>query len=63
VLQKNVALNGYTNVELVQSAVADVSGCLTLHRSRANSGDHRLFAADDQRPTIDVNAVALDDLF
>ncbi|HVM18185.1 MAG TPA: FkbM family methyltransferase [Gaiellaceae bacterium] len=61
VLAENVRANGYANVELVRAAVADRSGTVALRRSSDNSGDHRIFAADEERETVEVPCVTLDE--
>lgn len=63
-LQRNVALNGYANVELFHAAVSDRAGAARLYRCADNAGDHRLFpTAGEPRPAVDVRVVALDDVF
>jgi FkbM family methyltransferase len=62
-LQDNVAINRYENVELIRAAVANVSGKLRLFLSQENPGDHRSYDSSDGREFIDVEAVSLDDYF
>jgi FkbM family methyltransferase len=62
-LKRNVERNGYSNVVLVPKAVADRNGAAQLFRSRDNQGDHRLHAACEERPAVDVETIRLDDYF
>ena len=56
-LRRNVELNGYGNVELVNAAVSDKPGRCRLFRCGDNAGDHRLHAAPDDRPSVEVVTV------
>lgn len=62
-LKKNVQLNGYRNIVLERKAVADRTGRRRLYLAPHNKGDHRLYAPPENRPWVDVEAVALDDYF
>ena len=62
-LSRNVQASGYTNLELLQMAVSNVNGTLTLHRSSYNTGDHRLFYQGRRRSTVAVKSVTLDQYF
>jgi FkbM family methyltransferase len=62
-LRHNVACNGYTNVELVGKAVSDRTGEAQLYRCADDQGDHHLYDSGEPRPTLAVEAVALDDHF
>jgi FkbM family methyltransferase len=61
-LRRNVELNGYGNVELVNAAVSDRPGRCRLYRSGDNAGDHRLNAAPEDRPSVEVEVVTVDDV-
>ncbi|MBN1421928.1 MAG: FkbM family methyltransferase [Planctomycetes bacterium] len=61
-LKRNVRLNGYRNVTLHKKAVSDRTGAGKLHLSETNWGDHRIFAAGPERPSIGIEIVRLDDL-
>lgn len=63
ILEKNVALNGYGNVERVPKAVSDVTGVQTLYLCESSSGMHQIFDAHAGRNTIEVETVRLDDYF
>jgi FkbM family methyltransferase len=62
-LKRNVQRNGYRNVELIQKAVAAQTGTLPLYLSDDNRGDHRVYDSHDGRPSIEIEAVSLDDFF
>ena len=62
-LKRNVEINGYQNVTLVNAAVSRQSGELKLYLSSENKGDHRIYASGEDRPSIEITAVALDDYF
>lgn len=60
-LERNVALNGYSTVTCVNAAVADREGRVTLYRSTTNPGDHRIYSSEEDRDTVDVRCLRLDD--
>ncbi len=62
-LQRNVALNGLNNVVLEQKAVSNKAGSIRLFLSEENKGDHRIFESGEERRSIPIEAVALDDYF
>ncbi len=63
-LQKNVRLNGLTNVTLEQKAVSNAPGELELYLATENKGDHRIFQArGESRESVTVEAVVLDEYF
>jgi FkbM family methyltransferase len=62
-LTANIATNGYTNVQPLNMAVTAQSGMQRLFVSSENAGDHHLYAAGDDRPSYEVEAVSLDDFF
>lgn len=61
ILRRNLAHNGYLNVEARQAAVADKAGELTFYRSAKSMGDNRLFTHGVDGATFKVRTVALDD--
>jgi FkbM family methyltransferase len=63
ILEKNVLLNGLTNVTLEQKAVSNEKGVLQLFIAGDNKGDHRIYQTEEGRPAIDIEAVKLDDYF
>jgi FkbM family methyltransferase len=64
-LQKNVRLNGLTNVVLEQKALSNRKGTLKLYIAGENKGDHRIYQPVDEsrRPSVEVEAVRLDEYF
>ena len=60
-LQKNITLNGYTNVVAVNKAVSDRSGKLTLYLSKENKGDHRAYTSDEDREAIGIECITIDE--
>lgn len=62
-LKKNVEINGYKNVTLVQKAVSNKSGTLKLYLCEGNAGDNRIYDSHDDRRSVDIEAVRLDDYF
>jgi len=62
-LKKNVELNGYKNVVLVQKAVSNKTGKIRLYLSKDNRADHRIYNSGDGRQSIESEATRLDDYF
>jgi len=62
-LRKNIEQNGYSNVTVIQKAVSDKSGTITLHQSGFNTGDHRTYEVSKGRRQITIDCVSLDDYF
>ncbi len=62
-LKLNVRQNGYTNVTLVQKAVAAQSGQLRLFRNPGDRGDHRIYDSNERRESVAVEVVTLDEFF
>ncbi len=62
-LKKNIETNGYQNVILVQKAVTNKSVNIRLYLSEDNKGDHRIYNSHENRKSIEVEAVSLDDYF
>lgn len=62
-LQKNIRVNNYSNVTLVQKAVANENGSTKLFLSTFNNGDHRLYDSSEGRDSIIIDVVRLDDFF
>jgi FkbM family methyltransferase len=64
-LQKNVRVNHLTNVVLEHKAVSDKPGSIKLFVSEKHSADNKIYksADDPTRPTVDIEAVSLDDYF
>jgi FkbM family methyltransferase len=62
-LKKNVEINGYKNITLVQKAVSNKTGKTKLYLSDRNLGDHRIYDSHDGRRYIEIDAIRLDDYF
>ncbi len=63
-IRKNLELNGLSNVTVEQKAVSNAPGSIRLFLSEENKGDHRIYQPEgEERPFVDVEAVALDDYF
>lgn len=62
-LQKNVELNGYTNVILEQKAVADKSYKTKLYLSEGGGMDNRIYDTNTNRKSLDIEVIKLDEYF
>jgi len=62
-LQENVSTNRYRNVTLSRLAVSDRTGSARLYVDAGNAGDCRIYDSRDNRPSIEVETVRLDDYF
>jgi len=62
-LKKNVEMNGYKNIILEQKAVSDRSYTTKLYLSEGGSMDNRIYKSHDNRKSVDVDVVKLDDYF
>jgi FkbM family methyltransferase len=63
-LEKNVRLNGLTNVVLERKALSNRKGTLKLFIAEQNKGDHRIYQPKgESRPSVEVEAVRLDEYF
>jgi len=62
-LKKNIEINGYKNVELIQKAISNKKGVLKLYLNEKNKADHRLYDSHDSRNSINVEVLKLDDYF
>lgn len=61
-LAEMVKTNGFANVTIEQKAVSDRAGALRLYLSEKNKGDHRIAAAEEERESIEIETVRLDDV-
>jgi FkbM family methyltransferase len=61
----NVALNGFTNVEIVKAAVSNKPGIAKLNVSAGESGEHSLVIPKSRKyaMTQDVKLITIDDLY
>lgn len=62
-LKKNVEVNGYENVVLVNKAVSDKTWKSKLHLSEENKVDHRIYNSHDGRKSVEIQSMRLDDYF
>lgn len=62
-LKKNVEINGYKNVVLIQKAVSNKTGKIRLYLCEDNKGDHRIYNSHDDRKSIEIEAIRLDEYF
>ncbi len=60
-LEQNVRVNGARNVVLEQKALSNENGTLQLYLAEKNKGDHRIYQTEEDRPSVDVETVRLDD--
>jgi len=63
ILERNVRLNNLQNVTLVQKAVSNENATIRLFIAEDNKGDHRIYQTEEERPSVEVEAVTLDDFF
>lgn len=61
-LQKNVAVNNYQNVTLINKALADRAGHVTLHLCHDNSGMNRIYPSKWCSDKVEVEMTRLDDV-
>jgi len=62
-LKKNIEANGYKNVVLIQKAVSNKNEKLKLYLCEENRGDHRIYDSHDNRQSVEVEAIRLEDYF
>ncbi len=64
ILKRNVEVNGYKNVTLVNKALSDTNGVGKLFLSEeGNHGDFRIFGSSDNRQSIEIDLITLDSFF
>ena len=63
ILKKNVELNGYKNVVLVNKAITNKTGRTKLYLSQKNMGAHTLLQAKGNKKFIEVETIRFDDYF
>jgi len=56
-------MNGYKNVVLVPKAISNKTGKGKLYLCEDNKGDHRTYNSHDNRQSIEIEAIRLDDYF
>ncbi|MBM3437046.1 MAG: FkbM family methyltransferase, partial [Bacteroidetes bacterium] len=60
-LKKNVEVNSYHNIILINKAVSNKNGKTRLYLSEESKGDHRLYDCEDGRNFVEVETVRMDD--
>jgi len=63
ILEKNVRVNGYQNVTVIQKAVSDRRDRTGLYLDDLGSGDNRIYDSHDGRRSLEVETIRLDDYF
>lgn len=62
ILKKNVEINGYKNIILINKAVSDKTGKLKLYLCNDNKGSHSIYPCDN-RKFVEIDSIKLDDFF
>ena len=62
-MKKNVEINGYENVVLVNKAVSNKNGKLKLFLNEKNKADNRMYNSNNGRKSIEIESIKLDDYF
>ena len=62
-LNKNLITNGFENVCTEKKAIAAKTGTGMLYVNPSHRGDHRIYPHEDQRETVPIQTVSLDDYF
>jgi len=62
-LKKNVEINGFKNVELVNKAVSNQTGPARLYLSKHSAVAHRIYDVNDGCKSIEIEAIRLDEYF
>lgn len=63
ILQKNVQMNGFENIVLVNKALSDSVGTASLFLSEYNKGGHSLFNFNKEKNSIVIETTSLDEYF
>ncbi|MEK7077398.1 MAG: FkbM family methyltransferase [Patescibacteria group bacterium] len=62
ILRRNIAANGYNNIEVVPAAVGDRPGKVKLFLSDFNAGDHRVYDPEERTRDWEKNGAVYDKL-
>ncbi|MGI5840935.1 MAG: FkbM family methyltransferase [Patescibacteria group bacterium] len=62
ILRKNVSVNGFKNVLLINAGLGDKNKESDLYISKSNYGDHQLYDSGDDRERVRVEVRTLDDV-
>ena len=60
-LEKNIEINGYKNIQLFKKAVTSKSGKVNLYLNINTEGGHSIYKSKDSGKRIEVESVCLDD--
>jgi len=63
ILKKNVEINGYKNVILINKAVSNKKGKVKLFLCENNNGNHKVYDSKENRKFIEVDCIKLDGYF
>ena len=63
ILKKNVKINGYKNIKIINKVVSNKTGRAKLYLNKYNTGDHRIFNSSDNRNSVEIETIRLDDYF
>lgn len=61
ILRRNAEVNGYSNIDIREAAVADKAGTTSFFRARKNTGDNRLWTHGKDGDVFPVTLVTLDE--
>jgi FkbM family methyltransferase len=61
-IRETLALNHFTNVDVIQAAISDTTGAGQLFLNEENKADHRIFDRAASRAAVPVEFYRLDDL-
>lgn len=62
-LKKNIKINNLTNVVVIPKAVSNTNGKIKLFLSNTSQADHRTWEPREERRSIEVNSLRIDDFF
>ncbi len=62
-LKKNIEINGYKNINLINKAVSNKSGKIKLYLNDVNTSCHSLIAENPNNQYIEIDSIKLDDFF
>jgi len=62
-LKKNVEVNGYKNVVLINKAVSNESGKIKLYLNEYNHANHTIYPSENHHKSILIQSTSIDDFF
>ncbi len=63
ILKKNIEVNKYENVVLINKAVLEKDGKLKLYLGKEDMGNHKIYSGDEKRAVIEIEGISLDNYF